>query len=204
MHRGRLPIFRWAFLLALGLVSTLLLACLVPSVLTRTQPTLSPSPTAGSNPGSGVRNPTLALPATPQPNRTRTVTRVTEQELNGWLQETQSLGEGIECQDMQATIRKTGIVISGNVRVAQLRSDLIPMEIELRPEVQGEHLEVQVLEVRLGGAYAGWSALIRPLISTGIDQAFDADRLLTEQGVHIQSLELQDGYMTIISEASVR
>ena len=121
--------------------------------------------------------------------------------MNEWLGGFQThLGEGVNCKDLHITIRTSGILISGSVQVAQLQNAEIPMEIEMRPLVDGQRVNFEVIDVRLGGPYGTLSSLVKPLVTSGIAHTFDANRFLAEQGVRVTQVELQDGYVIVTTE----
>jgi len=196
MPREHVTATKRATLAAAGLLSILLLACIIPSSLSPKQPTPEPSPTARAV------NPPTATPTTaPLPNGTVTVSKISEQDMNDWLKAQQpQLGDGLEAQDLQVKIQSTGLLFSANVRVAQLQNALVPIQILARPAVSNGHVDVNVLDVQLGGSYASFSALLKPLVTTGLAQAFDADSFLAKRGVRITSIDLQDGYLLVTTQ----
>jgi len=184
---------RWIVVLAVGLAGALLLACVIP-ILSPATPTPLPTPTIP---------PTLALPTPAQPAAPAVGTpgaevTISEQEANRWLQGMQThLGEGIDLSDTSVKIHSTGITVTGKAQVAQLQGALIPVEIVLQPVVRDRRLSLEVLDVRLGGAYSSFSGLVKPLISTGIAQGVDANALLAQRGLRVAAVELQEGYMVV-------
>lgn len=189
MRAGRESAPRWIVLSAIGLAGLLLLACVVPSYINRATPTSPP-----------VATPTPALTPTLLAGTAPVVQQITEQDLNQWLQGVRpALGEGIDCQEIHVQIRSTGLILSVSVKAAQLAGALIPVEIHAMPVVREERVKLEVLDVRLGGPYAAMSSFIKPVLITGITDAFNADTFLTQQGVRISNIELKDGYMLVTS-----
>lgn len=194
---------KWTVLLVVCMASVVLLACIIPSALTRAvrtaEPAVLPSPTA-----SPQASPTQAPLATPAPGSQTTVTRITEQQLNDYLGGyTTSLGEGLECQQLRGHIYNDHITLLATVKVDRLQGALVPVEADVVPVVNGGHLQVQVQDVRLGGSYAAMSSLIKPLLVTGINDnlvnGFALDDLLAEQGVQVTGVSLHEGYMDVTS-----
>jgi hypothetical protein len=195
MRGGNRSALRWLMVLAVGLAGALLVACIIPflssstptPIPTPTPPLLaSPTPTQAPTPAGGTP---VAAPGAKE-------TRITEQELNRWLEGAQThLGEGIDLSDSSVAIHSTGITVTGRVQVAQLQGAQIPVQIVLRPVVHDERVSLEVLDVQLGGAYSSFSGLVKPLISQGLAQGADANALLAESGMHISALELHEGYM---------
>jgi len=191
MRGGHYAAPRLVILLTAGLAAALSLACAIPALsrgnaapeVAATPPMLSPSPTQ---------------PPAPAPQAMETTIRIGASELNDWLQGmSPSLGQGAEFSDMRVTIRSTGITVWGNAKVAQLRGTQVPVEVLLMPVVRNDGLQLEVLDVRLGGAYASLSGLVKPLVVSGIDQGLDINALLADQGVHVTRVELQDGCLAI-------
>jgi len=126
------------------------------------------------------------------------VARISEQDINKTLQGMETpLGEGIDCRNMQLKVRREGITLSAIVQIAQLQNAVVPMQVLVRPVVREERLRLQVLDVQLGGPFAAISNLVKPMLTTGIAEAFDANSLLTPQGMRISSVELEDGYVVV-------
>jgi hypothetical protein len=186
---------RAAGIVALGFASLFLLACIIPAAVKRSAAVL-PTPTEQAL--SPTAAPTLAPSAAPAGTAQTTATRVSEQQLNEWMKGAQTnMGEGMTAKDMHMAIRSSGLTLSANIQVQQLRGAVVPVEILLKPVVRDDKLAIEVQDVRLGGAYASFSGLIRPLVSSGMGQAFDANGMLAERGVRVVSVELQDGYMVV-------
>lgn len=187
MRETQRPMSRWLTLAAVGVAGALLLACAIPAL-------------------SGGEATPRAMPTVPPPTPTpptsarEMVTTIDEEEMNSWLQGTQTqLGEGVDCREMRVRIRSTGITLSARLQVEQLRGTEVPVDIVVRPVVRDEHLRLEVLDVQLGGPYASFSALIKPLVSAGVADGLDADQFLAEQGVRVSSVELREGSMVIRS-----
>lgn len=187
--RGRISAPRWMVLLALGVAVALHLACLVPSHVSRS--TRSPTPTSTS--------PSLSSPApAPTPTTSMIIARISEADLNESLREMEpSLGEGIDCREVGLKVRRTGLTLSMTIEIAQLPRVLIPVEILARPVVRDKRLQLEVLDVQLGGPYALISGLVKPMLAAGIAEAFDADRLPTQPGWHVSDVQLEDGYIVV-------
>ena len=190
MHGGGVSVSRWVVLISGGLVALLLLACVVPSSLTRGRSgaLLTPTPP-----------PHTPAPTAPQPGGPSTTWRISEQEMNDWLRGWRThLGGGVDCQDMQVAIRTQEVMLRATVEVAQLPGALVPVEVRVKPVVREQQVALEVLDVQLGGAYAPWSALVKPLVATGIAQGLDlGDFLKRQRGVCISAIELHDGYMIV-------
>ncbi len=195
MHGAQRPAPRWITLLVPGLVGALLLACAIPG-LSREEPAPTPV-TATPQP---LPSPTPAAAPTAAPGAATMVTTVTEEQMRGWLEGGRAqLGAGVEFENTRLSIRATGITISGNARLAQFGGVEMPVEIRLRPVVSEEHLRLEVLDVRLGGAYSSFSSVVKPLISGGIAEGLDVEGFLAGQGLRVIDVKLQDGSMVITS-----
>lgn len=192
MRGGARSALGWRVVLVAGLAGGLLLACVIPALSPGT-PTPIPTPTPPL-----VASPTPTLAATPPAGAAAGEVRISEQELNQWLQGTKApVGEGVDLSDASVRIRSTGITLTGKARVAQLQGAEIPIEIVLRPVVRDERLSLELLNLQLGGAYSSFSGLVKPLISMGLAQGVDANELLAEQGMRVSAVQLQDGYIVI-------
>jgi hypothetical protein len=187
--RGSVSAPKWFLLLAIGLIATAHLACLVPS---RTDP----SPTAPASPTlSPSRTPAAGTALTP--TTTTIIARISEQDMNQWLEgQRTTLGEGVDCLDMHMSIRREGITLTLTLEMTQLRGLSVPVQVLAVPVVRGEKLQMEVKDVQLGGAYAPMSGLVRSMLTAGLAQALDADRFV-QQGVRISKVELEDGFVVI-------
>lgn len=192
MGGGRPFTRRRMALLALGAVSILLLACVVPSLVRRANPPATFEATALP----------LASP-TSMPTVTRTpsagiVSKISEAALNQQVQGMRpQVGEGVDVRDIRVRIRKSGIIVSASVQIAELANAVVPVEVQVQPVVREQQLRLEVLDVQLGGPYAAMSTFVKPMLKTGVAEAFDASVLQMQQGVRISNVELQDGYLEI-------
>ena len=184
MRGGRVSARLSAVVLSV-LVCLLSLACFVPSLVTRRA-----SPTATATPSP---------PPTPTQAPTgETVTRITEEELNRQLQSTRpDLGEGVECKDVRVEVHKTGITLFSTVTLAQFAGAEVPIEVRVMPTVRAERLNLEVLEVRLGGPYAAMSSLITPLLNAGLAQGLSENGGLVPSDLRVVAIELEEGYLLV-------
>jgi len=191
------PVSRWLHVGILGLAGALLLACIIPS-LSRNEPTAFPTFTPRPLP-----SPTAGTGLTPMPGAVSVVTEIGEEQMSAWLQSARpDLGEGVSFEAAGVQIQSSGITISGQVRVEQMRDLEMPVEILLKPVVRDGHLDVEVLDVQLGGAGSPFGSLVKPLVSAGIGEGLNVERLLAEQGVRVTSVELKEGSMVVTAEAA--
>ena len=185
---------RWALFAALAVAGGLSLACILP---------LYGRPRAASLGGpTAVR--TATLRPTPSPKRPTvgaSTWRISEEEMNAQLRQLQAqLGNGVDCHDMRAQIRVSGIKLTATVQMRDVGVSL-PVEVQVMPVVRADKLALDVLDVKLGGPYAAMSEMVKPMLSAGLAQAFDSQALLAQRGVRVTSVELNDGYMTVTTAA---
>jgi len=199
MRGGERSALSWMVVLAVGLTAALLVACVIP-ILSPSTPTPVPTPTA---PLLASPTPTLApTPANTSPGTgtPATETRISEQDVNHWLQGSQThLGEGVDLSDTHVSIHTTGITVNGRAQVAQLQGARVPVEIVLRPVVHDQRLGLEVLDVQLGGAYSAFSGLVKQLISQALAEDVDPNALLAQRGMRISAVQLHEGYMVVSS-----
>ncbi|MGQ9682294.1 MAG: LmeA family phospholipid-binding protein [Anaerolineae bacterium] len=185
---------RWALVAVLAVAGGLSLACIVP---------LYGRPRAASLGGpTAVRTATLRpTPSPKHPTAKAGTWRISEAEMNAQLQQLQAqLGNGVDCHDMRAQIRASGIKLAATIRMRDMGVS-VPVEVQVMPVVRADKLALDVLDVKLGGPYAAMSEMVKPMLSAGLAQAFDSQALLAQQGVRVTSVELNDGYMTVTTAA---
>ncbi len=196
MQGGHRSAPRWVILCVCGLAGALLLACVIPGLFGSAP--ASPLPTSQPQP---LASPTPTRTALATPGASEMVARISEQDMNQWLQEARAqLDKGADFQDGRVTIRRTGITLSGNMVMAQMPGVQVPVEIALKPVVSGEELHLEVLDVQLGGAYSSLSSLITPLVKSKLTEGIDVNKYLTERGMHISRAELEDGFIVITGQ----
>lgn len=184
MRGGRVSARSSAVVLSL-LMCLLSLACIVPSLVSRRA---SPTATATASPS----------PTPTQVPTGETVTRITEVELNRRLQSTRpDLGEGVECKDVRVEVHRTGITLFSTVTLAQFAGAEVPIEVRVMPTVRAERLNLEVLEVRLGGPYAAMSSLITPLLNAGLAQGLSENGGLVPPDLRVVAIELEEGYLLV-------
>ncbi len=179
---------RWIALFVIGSLCTLLLACVIPWLGNPTAaPTATPSPTA----------PLAASPTTP--STTSNVFRITEQDMNQWLQSAQTrLDNGVELQNSQVRIHTNGVVLTATVSMPSLPGMSVPVQVQVVPVVRDQQLQLDVLDVQLGGPYAAMGSLVKPMLTAGIAQAFGTSGFVQE--ARIASIELQEGLLIVTKE----
>lgn len=185
MRKGRLSA-RIGVVVAAVLAGLLSLACLVPSLATRSRS----RPTATATP--------LPTPTPTQAPAGEVVTRITEEELNRRLQGSRpQLGEGVECKDVWAEVRRSGVVLFATVRLARFAGAEVPIEVRVMPTVREERVHLEVLEVNLGGPYAAMSSLITPLLNAGLAEGLGAENDLVPPNLRVVAIELEEGYLEV-------